>query len=110
MILLSRYLLAQFGVNFATVSTGFVAIYLLVDFFEKIDEFTTHNGTMGMALKFFFLNIPFILDQLGPVLILLSGVFLERPLQPGNQIQLPRSGRHHLSGLQALNRLRFLLY
>ncbi len=92
MILLSRYLLAQFGVNFATVSTGFVAIYLLVDFFEKIDEFTTHNGTMGMALKFFFLNIPFILDQLGPVLILLSGVITLGILNHNNELRALKAG------------------
>lgn len=92
MILLSRYLLAQFTLNFLTVSTAFVAIYLLVDFFEKIDKFTSHGGTMAMALKFFFLNIPFILDQLGPVLILLSGVITLGILNHNNELRALKAG------------------
>lgn len=92
MILLSRYLLAQFAINFITVSTAFVAVYLLVDFFEKIDTFTTKGGTMGMALKFFFLNIPFILDQLSPVLILLSGVITLGILNHNNELRALKAG------------------
>ena len=39
MNLLNRYLLSQFVKYFFTVNAGFAAIYLLVDFFEKIDDF-----------------------------------------------------------------------
>lgn len=92
MILLNRYLLAQYIRNFITVSTAFVAIYLLVDFFEKIDKFTSHGGTMGLALRFFFLNIPFILDQLGPVLILLSGVITLGMLNYNNELRALKAG------------------
>jgi len=91
-ILLNRYLLAQFAVNFATASTAFVAIYLLIDFFEKIDKFTAHGGTMALALKFFLLNIPFILDQLGPVLILLSGVITFGILNHNNELRALKAG------------------
>jgi lipopolysaccharide export system permease protein len=74
MKLLYRYLLSQFVKNFLTVAVGFVAIYLLIDFFDKIDHFTQAGKSFREALTFFFLNVPFILDQLGPVLILLSGI------------------------------------
>jgi lipopolysaccharide export system permease protein len=73
-ILLNRYLLGQFVRNFLTVAVAFIAIYLLIDFFDKIDHFTKAGKPITTALAFFCLNIPFILDQLGPVLILLSGV------------------------------------
>jgi len=72
--LLNRYLLGQFIKYFFTVNTGFVAIYLLVDFFEKIDDFNDSGEPLSLALEFFFLTIPFIVDQLGPVFILLAGV------------------------------------
>jgi lipopolysaccharide export system permease protein len=72
--LLNRYILGQFIRNFLTVAAGFVAIYLLIDFFDKIDHFTKAGKSLNEALAFFLLNVPFILDQLGPVLILLSGV------------------------------------
>ncbi|MDR3629302.1 MAG: LptF/LptG family permease [Desulfocapsaceae bacterium] len=74
MKLLYRYLLGQFVRNFLTVAIGFVAIYLLIDFFDKIDHFTRVGKSFREALTFFFLNVPFILDQLGPVLILLAGI------------------------------------
>jgi lipopolysaccharide export system permease protein len=74
LILLNRYILGQYIRNFLTVAAGFVAIYLLIDFFEKIEHFTKAGKPLSNALTFFLLNVPFILDQLGPVLILLSGV------------------------------------
>lgn len=74
MKLLDRYLLGQFIKYFFTVNVGFVAIYLLVDFFEKIDNFSRAGKPFALAMKFFILNIPFIIDQIGPVLVLLSGV------------------------------------
>ena len=92
MNLLNRYLLARFSSNFLTVSTGFVAIYLLVDFFEKIDNFNEHGGTFFLALKFFLLNIPFILDQLGPVLILLAGVITFGILNHSNELRALKAG------------------
>lgn len=92
MTLLNNYLLRRFFGNMVTVSTAFVAIYLLIDFFEKIDTFTEHGGSMGMALQFFFLNIPFILDQLGPVLLLLSGVITLGILNHNNELRALKAG------------------
>lgn len=92
MKLLNRYLLAQFALNFATVSTAFVAIYLLVDFFEKIDNFTSQGKSIGLALQFFLFNIPFILDQLAPVLILLAGVITLGLLNYNNELRALKAG------------------
>lgn len=74
MHLLTRYLLTQFTRYFFTINFGFVAVYLLIDFFEKYDEFSEAGKPMSLVLKFFLLNIPFVVDQLGPIIILLSGV------------------------------------
>src|SRR5665648_1113377 len=74
LILLNRYILTQFFKIFCTVAAGFVAIYILIDFFERIDNFMSAGKPMSLVFKFYLLKIPFILDQLGPVLILLSGV------------------------------------
>ena len=74
MNLLNRYLLSQFVKYFLTVNSGFVAIYLLVDFFEKFDDFVNAGKSIWLAAEYFLLTIPFIVDQLGPVFILLAGV------------------------------------
>ena len=71
---LDRYILNQFLKNAITLIFGFVALYLLIDFFEKIDNFMDKGKTMSLAMKYFTLNIPFILEQMGPVCILLAGV------------------------------------
>ena len=71
---LDRYILGQFLKNAVILVLGFVALYLLIDFFEKIDKFVDKGKTMGLAIKYFTLNIPFILEQMGPVCILLAGV------------------------------------
>jgi len=72
--LLTRYILAQFVRNIVAITCAFLALYILIDFFEKIDNFMEKGKSLGLVLSFFLLNIPYIIDQLGPVCILLAGV------------------------------------
>lgn len=51
-----------------------VSIYLLVDFFERIDNFIEAEKSIGLAATYFLLKIPIIVDQLFPICILLSGI------------------------------------
>jgi len=90
--LLNRYLLNQFLKYFFTVNAGFVAIYLLVDFFEKIDDFTNAGKSIFLALEYFLLTIPFVVDQLGPVFILLSGVITLGILNHSNELTALKAG------------------
>lgn len=86
MNLLNRYILHQFVKNILMIALSFVAIYLLIDFFEKIDDFTEKGKSMGLVLRFFILNIPFILEQMGPVCILLAGVVTLGVLNHSNEL------------------------
>lgn len=90
--LLNRYLLSQFIKFFLTVNSGFVAIYLLVDFFEKYDDFINAGKPTSMALEYFLLTIPFVVDQLGPVLILLAGVITLGILNHSNELTALKAG------------------
>ncbi|MFT5700622.1 MAG: lipopolysaccharide export system permease protein [Desulforhopalus sp.] len=92
MNLLNRYLLKQFFKYFFTVNAGFVAIYLLVDFFEKYDDFVNGGKPLSMALEYFILTIPSIVDQLGPVFILLSGVISLGILNHTNELTALKAG------------------
>lgn len=71
---LDRYILNMFLRNLVIMAFGFASLYLLIDFFEKIDNFMERGKPLGLAFKYFLLNIPFILEQMGPVCILLAGV------------------------------------
>ena len=74
MKLLDRYLMAQFAKNLALVICSLVAIYLLVDFFERVDNFLESQKTMGLAIKYLLLKLPFMYVQLIPVCLLLAGI------------------------------------
>ena len=86
MQLLTRYLLAQFVRHFLTLNIGFVSLYLLIDFFEKFDNFMDAGKPMSLILSFFLLNIPYVVDQLSPVLVLLSGVITLGILNNNNEL------------------------
>lgn len=96
MTILNRYILAQFIRTFLTVAAGFVAIYILVDFFEKIDNFMEAGKSIGLLIQFYLFNIPFIIDQLGPILILLSGVVSLGLLSHNNELTAMMAGGLHL--------------
>jgi lipopolysaccharide export system permease protein len=74
MKLLDRYLMAQFAKNLALVICSLVAIYLLVDFFERLDNFLEAQKTIPLAVKYLLLKLPFMYVQLIPVCILLAGI------------------------------------
>lgn len=83
---LDIYIINQFIRNIAIIMAALIAIYLLIDFVEKYDNFMEKDKPMSMVLKFFFLNIPFILDQMGPVCILLAGVITLGILNHSNEL------------------------
>ena len=83
---LDRYLLAQFARYFFIINLAFISVYLLIDFFEKYDSFTKRGKPISLIAKYFLLNIPFIIDQLGPILILLSGVITLGILYHNNEL------------------------
>jgi lipopolysaccharide export system permease protein len=78
------------------VAAAFIAIYILVDFFEKIDNFMEAGKSFSLIIKFFILNIPFIVDMLGPVLILLAGVISLGVLSHNNELTAMMAGGIHL--------------
>ncbi|SDP27672.1 LptF/LptG family permease [Desulforhopalus singaporensis] len=92
MNLLNRYLVSQFIKYFFTVNAGFVSIYLLVDFFEKIDNFKSAGKSMSLAINYFIFTIPYIVDLLGPVLILLAGVITLGILNHTNELTALKAG------------------
>lgn len=74
MKLLDRYLIGQFSKNLLLVLGSLVAIYLLVDFFERVDNFLEAKKPVGLAVKYLFLKVPLMYEQLIPVCILLAGI------------------------------------
>ena len=86
MILLYRYILLNFIRNLGMIMVSFITIYLLIDFFEKIDNFLEKGKSLGLIVEFFLLNIPFIIEQMSPVCILLAGVVTLGILNHSNEL------------------------
>jgi lipopolysaccharide export system permease protein len=74
MNILDRYIFSQFTRNLALVISALITVYLLVDFFEKIDNFVNAGKSTSLAFKYLLLKIPLIIDQLLPVCMLLAGI------------------------------------
>ncbi len=72
--LLDRYLYGQFFQNFLLVLSALLSIYLLVDFFERVDNFLEAHKSVGLAVRYLLLKIPTMVEQLLPVCILLAGI------------------------------------
>jgi lipopolysaccharide export system permease protein len=86
MTLLSRYILAHFIRNLGMIMASFISLYLLIDFFEKIDNFLEKGKAFSLIATFFFANIPFIIDLMSPVCILLAGVVTLGVLNHSNEL------------------------
>ncbi len=92
MNLLNRYLFNQFFRNFLTVAAAFISIYLLIDFFEKFDDFSSAGKPLSMVFTYFLFTIPSIIDLLGPVFILLAGVITLGILNHSHELTALKAG------------------
>lgn len=76
MTLLDRYLFGQFAKYIILVMVALVTVYLLIDFFERIDDFVENQKSLALAAKYFSLKVPLIIEQLSPIIILLGGIIV----------------------------------
>lgn len=74
MSLVSRFVLGYYTRLLGLSCAAFVGIYLLVDFFEKIDKFIDYGADLSDYAGFVGHSIPFIFVQILPLAILTSMV------------------------------------
>lgn len=75
MSLLHRYILTGFVRIFGLALAAFAGIYLLVDFFERVDDFIEYKATLSQYVLYFLNKIPMIVVQIAPMAVLM-GVFM----------------------------------
>lgn len=74
MKLLDRYIIRQLALYFLLIVTALAALYLLVDLFERLDNFQERGLPSSLAARYFLMKVPVVLDQIGPVSLLLAGI------------------------------------
>lgn len=72
---LDRYLLYSSGRVLILTLTAFSGLYLLIEFFERVDDFTKHGASASQYLAYFGGKIPLIMVEVAPLSLLLA-VFL----------------------------------
>ena len=89
---LIRYLTREFSQNFFLGLGAFSAIYLVVEFFERLNAFLYNKATLPMMGAYFLNKIPSIIFQVAPVSILLSSIVTLGLMVRHNEILAMKSG------------------
>ncbi len=72
MKLIDKYILREFLRFFLITCVTFIALYLIVDFFEKIRMFLSNRATASQMLSYFVYSIPIVISLTFPFAILLA--------------------------------------
>ena len=65
--ILPRYALGEFLRLFGACMLGFLLIYVLVDFFDRLAVYIKYHASLTTVLRYFLFKIPLIVTQLVPI-------------------------------------------
>jgi lipopolysaccharide export system permease protein len=86
MKIITRYLCKEFFALFFISLSTFLTIYLVIDFFGKIDKFLEVHAPLRVALSYFMYQIPFVLQQMIPLSTLISVMLMLGIMNKHNEI------------------------
>lgn len=99
-MILDRYFARRFLQAFITISAIFMALIMLIDMIEQLRRFEGLDLGLGQLLRLSLLNAPRTMNQILPLLMVLSTVVLFVSLARSSELVVTRAtGR---SGLRAL--------
>ena len=92
MSLLHRYVLKRFIYWYILSVTGLIGIFLVVDFFERVDEFIRRDMPYSDLISYFICKIPSIAFYMAPQAVLLATVITLAVLARDNEIIAMKAG------------------
>jgi lipopolysaccharide export system permease protein len=72
--IISRHLVREFLRAFWLAMATFVAIYVIVEFFDRVDSFLRHQASAGAIARYFLFKVPMVVTQVTPVAVLAGGL------------------------------------
>ena len=99
MKILKRYVLIQFLKTYLLMVVAMVAVFLVIDAFERLDEFVTKHGDFWDFVFYFVYKIPFILSYMAPQAVLLATVVTLVSLARHNELTAMRACGISLTGI-----------
>ena len=86
MSLLKRYVLQKFVFCYLLSAVGLIGIFLVVDFFERVDEFFRREMPYSDLIYYYLYKIPHIASYMAPQAVLLATVITLATLARNNEI------------------------
>ena len=86
MSLLKRYVLKKFISSLLLSAIGLIGIFLVVDFFERVDEFVRRDMPYSDLIFYYIYKIPAIAFYMAPQAVLLATVITLATLAQNNEI------------------------
>jgi lipopolysaccharide export system permease protein len=90
MRILDRYVLRHFVLAYAVCFVSFLSLYVVIDLFSRIDEFTQAPGGPGKLLTnvgvYYLFRVPWFFQRLSPVIALLAAMFALAWLERNNEV------------------------
>lgn len=99
MNLLKRYVLIQFLKNYFLMVGALVGVFLVIDAFERLDEFVTKYGNFGDFVFYYIYKIPYIFSYMAPQSVLLATVVTLVTLARNNELTAMRASGISVTGI-----------
>lgn len=95
MKIIFRYVLRQFASVFALALAAFVGLYLVIDFFEKVDDLLQKQASLTTTCLYFLYKTPLIVAQGIPMAVLLATLITLGVLKRNREIIALRAAGIH---------------
>ena len=89
--IVGRYLAATWLRLFLLCQGGFLAVYLILDFMEKLGRFSKAGASLSAILQFFLFKIPEMLGQTMPFAVLMATLLALGMLSRSSELTALRS-------------------
>ncbi|HKK99891.1 MAG TPA: LPS export ABC transporter permease LptG [Desulfotignum sp.] len=91
MTCLHRYWLKEFAKFFGIVQTVVLVLFVVIDYLSRMDKFLESDVSMGQALWYVVLKLPFMFVQLTPAAILLATIAVFGLMNKNNELTAVKS-------------------
>ena len=86
MLLIDKYLIKQFLLTILFALFTFLAIFIIVDIMEHIDEFIESDVPFSIILKYYAVFLPQMIRYMTPISVLLAALFVTGKLSDLNEV------------------------
>ncbi len=84
--ILTRYMIREFSKILVICLSVFTAVYVIIDFLQKIDNFIEAGASRSVMASYFFYKTPYIVEQLLPSATLISVIVLLSIMRKNREI------------------------